>query len=83
MVYCRGQQCTFEVACHDADAVTVCGDGLPVCCPMQRRMENVWFALLILPLGTHTFRYYGRFGAQTICLGQETVFIDQTGSWQA
>ena len=55
MVYCMGQRCTLEVECPDADALKVCGEGLPSCCSMQRRIGHVWFALLILPVGTHMY----------------------------
>jgi len=41
MVYCVGQRCTLEVECPDADAMKVCGDGLPECCSMQKHSGHV------------------------------------------
>lgn len=82
MVYCLGQRCTLEIACRDADDVTVCGDGMPACCKMQRRIGDVWFALLILPVGRHTFRYFARLGARTTCVGRDTVSVSEAESWQ-
>jgi len=81
MVYCMGQRCTLEVRCPAAEAMRVCGDGLPNCCSMQRRSGNIWFALLILPLGTHTVRYMANFGRRTVCVGQERIAVTQTRSW--
>ena len=77
MVYCVGQRCAFEVECPEAETVMVCGDGLPNCCPMQRRIGDVWFALLILPPGTHTVRYMARFGRRTVCVGQDRVTVTE------
>jgi len=77
MVYCVGQQCTFEIACPNADEVRVCGDCLPSCCSMQRRAGNAWFALIVLPPGRHTIHYLARFGARTICIGQEQVEVGE------
>lgn len=81
MVYCMGQRCTLEVECPDADAMKVCGEGLPSCCTMQRRIGNVWFALLILPLGTHTVRYMASFGRRTVCIGQERIAVTEAEAW--
>jgi len=81
MVYCMGQRCTLEVECPDADAIKVCGSGLPSCCSMQRRIGNVWFALLILPPGTHTVRYMASFGRLTVCVGQERIAVTEAEAW--
>jgi len=81
MVYCMGQRCTLEVECPDADAMKVCGDGLPSCCSMQRRIGNVWFALLILPMGSHHIRYMARLGTQTVCVRQERITVTDGEAW--
>lgn len=81
MVYCVGQRCTFEVQCPQADAVRVCGESLPSCCTMQRRIGDVWFALLILPLGSHEVRYMARFGRLTVCVAQERVTVTGAEVW--
>ncbi len=75
MVYCMGQRCMIEIECPNADAMKVCGDGLPCSCSMQRRIGHVWFALLILPLGIHHVRYLARFGPRTLCIGQERIAV--------
>lgn len=77
MVYCMGQRCTLEVECPGADAMNVCGDGLPSSCSMQRRIGNVWFALLILPPGNHTVRYMANFGQRTVYVGQERIAVTE------
>lgn len=81
MVYCSGQRCTIEVACREAQAVSIRSDGLPDKCPMQRRLGDVWFALLILPLGCHTLHYFARIGGRTICVGNEQVRVTQAETW--
>lgn len=80
MVFCVGQRCTLEVECPGADTMTVSGDGLPSGCAMQRRIGNVWFALLILPVGTHTVRYMARFGHRTVFAGQERIAVTDSES---
>jgi len=80
MVYCMGQRCTLEVECPNADGIKVCGDGLPNSCSLQRRMGDVWFALLILPLGIHHVRYLAQFGPRTVCVGQESITVTETES---
>lgn len=75
MIYCVGQQCTLEVACQAVESVMVIGDSLPAAFRMQHRIGDVWFALLILPIGRHTFRYIARVGAKTLCVGHDTVSV--------
>jgi len=81
MVYCLGQRCTLEVECPDAEMVMVCGGGLPSCYPMQRRIGDVWFALLILPMGMHKVRYLARSGQRIVCIGQDRADVRDAECW--